>query len=94
MFPVKFRILLVDGVFLLLEPVFGFSELIVLFVDVLLVLALELQELFLCLENLFLPDVFGFYLSLLDDFILPALQQLSVDEYICPDGNDGSDGRR
>ena len=64
-----------DGTFLLAQ--FG-----VLRIHLLLVLALELQELLLGLQHLLLLDVLGLYLGLLDYRVRMSLEDVLADQYI------------
>ncbi len=73
-FSAELGILLVDAVLLLLDPAFRFTHLVVLLIDILLMLAFQLQEFFFCLKNLFLLDFLRFKLGLLNDFLLLTVQ--------------------
>ena len=57
---VEFVVLLVEGVFLLLEALLSLTDLGVLFVDVFLVVCLELEEFLLGLEDFLVLDVLCF----------------------------------
>ncbi len=73
MFSAELGILLV-AVLLLLDPAFRFTHLVVLLIDILLVLAFQLQEFFFCLKNFFLLDLLRFKLGLFNDFLLLTVQ--------------------
>ena len=80
--PLKLGILLVQRVLLLLDPVLGVLELAVFLVDVLLVLALELEELLPGLMDLVLLDSLGFDLGLGDDLVLLPFQNYFLNDYV------------
>ena len=73
---------MIQRVFLLLDAVFRILELTVLLVDVLLMLALKLEELLLRLMDLVLLDPLGLYLSLGDDLVLLSLQNYFLNDYV------------
>ena len=63
---------------------------LVLLIDVLLVLALELEELLLCLENLLFLDTLGLKLRLSDDLFLLTLEKYLSDHYVCCESYEGT----
>ena len=73
---------LVQAVLLLLELDLDVLEFAVPLGDIAVVLALELQELLLCLEDLVLLYALGLVFRLGDDLLLPALQHGLADEYV------------
>ena len=88
---VQFAVLLVQGVLLLFQAVLGIADGSVLFGDILLMLAFELEELLLGLEDLFFLDVFSFQFRFFQDFILAALENDPPDPYIDCEGQQGTD---
>ena len=82
-------VLLVEVVLLLFQPVLRVLDLGVLVVHELLVLALQLEELFLCLQDFLLFQVLSFELGFLQDAVLPALHHYSVNHYVDGDAESG-----
>ena len=80
--------LLVQVVFLLLDAVFGFTNLSVFLVHRFLVLALEGEVFFLGLENAFVLDFFAFQFCFFQNFIALSLEDGAADEYVRGQGND------
>ena len=70
----KLGILLIQSVFLLFQTALNVTDLIVFLVDVLLMLAFELEEFFLGLKDFLFLDAFSFDFCFLDDFLFLSLQ--------------------
>ena len=84
---VQFAHLLVYRVLLLLDAGFGLADLGIALVDGLFVLALETEELFLGLENLFVLDLLGLDFRFFQDFVPFSLEDGLADQYIDRQGN-------
>ena len=87
---VQFALLLLDLSLTRLDIVLPVAELVVLLVHECLVLALELEEFLLGLQDLLLLDALGLQVRLLDDGVRASLGRGAADEYINCKGQCGS----
>ena len=84
-FAVKLALLLTKLALFLTETVFYLGDLVVLLFDGLFVLALELQEFLLGLEDFLFLDVLPFYLGVSDDIVGLLLQDAASYKFVNQD---------